>query len=469
MEGKHNGVYPEDMYLPRIIDQVLLQWSTSSDRKPLVLRGARQTGKSSSVREFGRRFDLFIELNLERHEDLSLVRSSRSADELLKALSAGLNIPRFPERTLLFLDEIQESPEAIHWLRFFREDHPELFVVAAGSLLEVRLEEKGFSFPVGRVTFRTQRPLSFLEFLRASGKDVLAHNLLEDLTAGRGIVPAFDAQAVSLLRDYLFVGGMPEAVVRWIDSDNPAAVHEVHSDLWQALGEDIQKYRSGIAVSDLEAAFDNLKHHYGLRFRYENFSPGYKSERMKTALGKLEAALLVSRVWPTSSLSLPLATRPRSAPKLLPLDVGLALHTTGTGFQALRSEPIERILDGRVAEIFVGQQLQAGAAGSAEPLHFWVSESARGNAETDYLAIGPRFPVPVEVKAGASGSLKSMHQFLWHAGLNLGLRLYAGPYADEYHEVQMSEGRLRYRLVSLPLYMAETVRQALEALTSDPP
>jgi len=451
-------------YFARQIDHVLAAWAVEADRKPLVLRGARQTGKSSSVRHLGRSFELFLELNLERYEDLALVRSCRSPADLLKALAARYNVETFPERTLLFLDEAQESPEAIQWLRFFREDYPQLSVVAAGSLLEVRLQERGFSFPVGRVTFRTLRPLSFREFLHAVGKDVLAASLRAGVIPGAEIAPALHAQALALLRDYLLTGGMPEAVARWVESGNPAAVRQVQADLVQAFAEDIQKYRSGVAVSDLEAAFENLPHHYGLRFRYENFAPSFKSQRMKDALGKLEAALLITRAWPTHSLDLPLAVRPRSAPKLLPLDVGMAVYTLGTGFQALATEPLERLLDGRLAEIFVGQQLLAGQMTATEPLFFWVSESAHANAETDFLVAGPGFPVPVEVKSGASGALKSLHQFLARSHRDLGIRLHAGPFADERHEVRMPEGPLKYRLLSLPLYLAEEVAPLLGGL-----
>ena len=426
-----------------------------------MLRGARQTGKSSSVRHLGRSFELFLELNLERFEDLALVRASRSPEDLLKALAARHNLAAFPERTLLFLDEVQESAEAIHWLRFFREDHPQLSVIAAGSLLEVRLQERGFSFPVGRVTFRTLRPLSFQEFLQALGKDVLARNLREGAVTEGGIAPPIHLQALDLLRDYLVTGGMPEAVARWVESGNPAAVRQVQADLIQAFAEDIQKYRSGVDVSDLEAAFENLPHHYGLRFRYENFAPGFKSQRMKDALSKLEAALLITRVWPSHSLDLPLAVRPRSAPKLLPLDIGLAVYSMGTGFQALATEPLERLLDGRLAEIFVGQQLLADQTAMTEPLFFWVSESANANAETDFLLPGPGYPVPVEVKSGASGSLKSLHQFLARARRGLGIRLHAGKSADEQLEVRMPEGPLKYRLLSLPLYLAGEVPSML--------
>jgi hypothetical protein len=433
----------------------------------MVLRGARQTGKSSSVREFGRSFDLFLELNLERHEDLALVRACRSAEDLLAALGARANLERFPERTLLFLDEIQEAAEAVGWLRFLHEDHPDLFVIAAGSLLEVRLEDRGLSFPVGRVTFRTLRPLSFREFLVAAGKAVLAQRLAEGIASEEGIAPVLHHQALALLRDYLMVGGMPEAVVRWLETGSVAAARQMHADLWQALAEDIQKYGRGGDTREIEAAFASLKHHYGLRFRYENFAPGFHTRPMKSALGKLEGALLVTRVWPTNSLRLPLEVRPRMAPKLLPLDVGLAGYSMGTGFQDLRTLPIDHVLEGRLAEMFAGQQLLTSLADVTQPLCFWVTESQTGNAETDFLVPGPRGPVPVEVKAGAAGALKSLHRFLYRAGLDLGVRLHSGPLGVERLSVQMADRRLEYRLLSLPLYLAEELPAALEALTAE--
>lgn len=443
------------MYLPRHIDAILLAWTRETDRKPLVLRGARQTGKTEAVRRLGEQFDLFLELNLERFEDLSLVRSCRSAGELLTALAARHNVPRFPPRTLLFLDEIQESPEAVAWLRFFREDHPQLFVIAAGSLLEVRLQERGFSFPVGRVTFRVLRPFTFFEFLGANEREVLAHHLGAAVSEDRSIPPALHEQACELLRDYLLVGGMPEAVARWAAERNPAVVRGVHRDLIQALAEDLQRFGDLREVGYLEAAFDNLRHHYGLRFRYENFAPGYRSQLMKNALAKLEAALLIHRALPTSSLALPLRERPRSAAKLLPLDTGLALYSMGSGFETVRGLPLAQILDGRIAEIFAGQQLLASAPGFPGELFFWVSESSHSNAEVDYLVPINGQPVPVEVKSAAAGSLKSLHQFLWRAGLSTGIRLHTGLPADERLKVQMPDGELAYRLLSLPVYLAE--------------
>ncbi len=447
------------MYFNRNIDSVLENWAQEEDRKPLILRGARQTGKSSSVREFGKNFELFIELNLDRHADLSLLRSCNSPRELLEALLIRHNLRQFPEQTLLFIDEVQESGRAVSWLRYFHEDHPELAVVAAGSFLEVRLQGKGCSFPVGRVSFRTLRPFTFFEFLRALGREVLVENLWKNQREERAPANAVHQQALELLREYLIVGGMPEAVHRWVKDKSMVGVRRVHADLTQALAEDMHKYRGARDLAYLEAAHENLKHHYGLRFKYENFAPGFRSQLMKTALGKLEGAMLISRVWPSSSITLPIKTRPKSAPKLLPLDIGMACAQMGSSYDSLHRLPLDRILDGRLAEIFVGLQLLASRSDFQEALHFWVSESSKGNAELDYLASYRGTLTPVEVKAGSSGSLKSLHQFLWRSASRFGVRFHAGPYQDQSNTIHMPEGKLTYRLLSLPLYLAETLSQ----------
>ncbi|MBI4704691.1 MAG: ATP-binding protein [Deltaproteobacteria bacterium] len=445
------------IYFARAIDAELLAWVNAPDRKPLVLRGARQTGKTAAVRQLGQQFDLFIELNLERYEDRRLVDACRSAGELLVALQVRHNVARCPPRTLLFLDEVQESTNAVQWLRFLYEDHPELAVVAAGSLMEVRLQERGFSFPVGRVTFRYLHPFSFGEFLAAVGKDVLGARLHDAAVSLCPLPASLHDESLALLRDYLLVGGMPEAVRRWALDRSPVAVRQVHADLVQAFAEDLHKYRGVRDLAYLEAAFDHLRHHYGRRFKYESFAPGFPSHQMKTALGRLEGAMVCRRIWPTSSVSLPLQIRARAAPKLLPLDVGLALASLAVPFLDLHLSRLDDLLDGRVAEIVVGSELLAGRVRTDEPILFWASESARGAAEIDYLAAGATGLLPVEVKAGAGGSLKSLHQFLWRSGLKAGVRLYSGPLADERLQVAMPGGTLCYRLVSLPLYLAAIV------------
>lgn len=445
------------MYLARDIDFVLTEWSETPSRKPLILRGARQTGKTASIRELGSRYELFLELNLERHDDLALVRDSKSPEELLLSLRARHNLSSFPDRTLLFFDEIQESAEAVRWLRFFYEDHPKLAVIAAGSLMEVRLQERGFSFPVGRVTFRTLRPLTFNEFLKSTGHDVLCAEMSSAARKLESLPTPLHDQAGELLSTYLQVGGMPEAVSRWLESGVTGSVRQVHRDLLESLAEDLQKYRHVRNVSYLEAAFENLRHHYGLRFKYENFAPGYRSQLMRSALGKLESAFVITRVRPTSSLAPPPVVRTRSAPKLLPLDTAFALTSMGFDVSELRRRPVDKILAGRVGEMFVGQELIAALGPHDGELYFWVNESSRSNAEVDFLLAVSGRVLPLEVKAAASGSLKSLHQFLWRAGLDEAVRLQSNRGADERHQVKMPGGALDYRLISLPLYMASHV------------
>ena len=445
-------------YAPRDIDAELIAWSSQPGRKPLVLRGARQVGKTASVRHLAQSFDHYVELNLERPADRRLVDTCASAAELLTALAIRLDLRALPPRTLLFVDEIQERPEAVAWLRFFYEDHPELAVVAAGSLMEVRLQERDFSFPVGRVTFRYLHPLTFLEFLSATGRRRLAEQLVESATTLTPVAAPLHDEARERLRDYLLVGGMPEAVVSWAQQGSPVDVRQVHGDLVQGFAEDLHKYAGVRDMAPLEAAFHGLRHHYGQRFKYEGFAPGFASRPMKTALGRLEGAMVVRQLLPTTSTRPPPVTRARAAHKLLPLDIGIALSDIGVPWSELRAAQLDRVLDGRVAEILVGQELVAGQTRRADPLHFWVSESSRGSAEVDYLLPQHGKLLPVEVKAGATGTLKSLHRFLQRADHRTGIRLYDGALRDDQNEVRMDGTELAYRLVSLPLYLAAALR-----------
>jgi len=438
------------MYVERPIDDELSAWADGADRRPLVLRGARQVGKTEAVRHLGTRFEAFLELNLERRPDLRLVEDSETPEDLLLALRVRNNLTSLPESTLLFLDEIQESAKAIEWLRFLREDHPRLAVVAAGSLMEVRHADRGFSFPVGRVTFRYLSPFSFFDFLRATDRDVL-REALESLR----IPPAVHEQGLRALRDYMLVGGMPAAVNAWVDTGDPSRARQIQTDLLQAFAEDIYRYRGVRSRDPIEAAFDALPHHHGSRFKYAGFAPDQSSVRMKAALEKLEGAMLVDVARPTSSYAPPYRQRPRSAPKLIPLDTALALAQAGTPFEELRRADPLAVLGGRAAEMLVGQQLRALRLRDREPLRFWTAESSRAYAEVDFI-VGD---VPVEVKAGAGGTLRSMHQFLASGGGRLGIRLDAGPPRDRQHRVRIPGfGEIDYRLVSLPLYLAETLR-----------
>lgn len=452
-------------YLARLIDPVLGAWYALPPRrrKPLILSGARQTGKSSSVRALGRRARGFVELNLERWADRELVRSCRGADDLLKALAVREDVARLPDDTLLFLDEVQEALGLIPWLRFLHEDEPRIAVIVAGSLLDVRLKEGGFSFPVGRVTFREMQPFSFFEFLEATRRATLRDEVRGAALAHTPLARPLHDEALARLGDYLLVGGMPEAVVRWREGGGVAVVREVHEDLLTSFAEDIPKYGRMRDPGPVEAAFAHAAAHYGKRFSYENFAPGYRSQPMKRALDKLESARVVRRVWPTDAMRPPAEAKPKSSPRLLPLDVGLGL---GLARAALDSpDPAGRVgwLNGPAAEVLVGNQLLCTRDARSRDLFFWVRQASRAQAETDYLVPSGQHMIPLEVKSGSSGSMKSMHQFLWRSGAPLGVRLYAGRWRDDRLKVRMPDGELSYRLLSLPLYLAEMVDEIVRS------
>lgn len=442
------------LYFTRQIDLVLSEWAADRPRKPLVLRGARQTGKTAAVRRLGEQFHTLVELNFERHADRSLASACRSADELVEALRVRHDVARFPESTLLFLDEIQEYPPAVGWLRFLYEDHADLAVVAAGSLLEMRLAERGFSFPVGRVTFREVGPFGLDEFMRATERSVLSDAVGASVQRLEPLAPPLHEAAVAAMREWLVVGGMPEAVAGWVRDRSVSAVRRVHGDLIQAFSEDIQKYRGVRDLAYIEAAFAAQSVHWGLRYKYENFAPGFRSALMKAAIDKLEAARIVRRVLPTTATTRPLVPKARAAAKLLPLDVGIALTVLGVPNTEIQQAPLEGLLAGRVAEIAAGQLLNAS--------RFWVREDAGGTAEVDYLVEAGGHVMPVEVKAGATGRLRSLHQYLSRAETQAGVRLHGGPLSDERHKVALPGGPLDYRLVSVPLYAAEWVAGLIE-------
>lgn len=451
--------HTRQMTFPRSADERLAAWFAHRRRKPLILRGARQTGKTTAVRRLGERAPLLVELNLERPDDLALVRRCRSAAELLERLETRANLAELPRNAILFLDEIQEYPEALKWLRFFFEDRPGLAVVAAGSLLEVRLRREALPFPVGRVEFLRLEPLTFLEFLRATDAARLADDLEQAFDDGGPVAESLHELAMDRFREFLLVGGLPEAVDVWQSSSSYSEVGMVHTALRQAYAEDLLKYRVGGTTRYLEVVLAGAPAHYGARFKVRQLAPGEKDKPVTEALDLLEQAMILFRVRPTASRSLPLVPRRRAAHKLLPLDIGLALSELGVRPEHLAGKPVESILDGRIAEAVVGIQLLASNPEGPRQLSFWTREGgARSNAQVDYLVPTAGGVVPVEVKAGASGSLKSMHQFLAGGEHDVGVRLSSARGGLEQLEVGLGDGRtLTYRLRSVPLYLAELV------------
>ena len=443
----------------------LLTWKRTPGRKPLVLRGARQTGKTTLVRKFAETFEIFVELNLEKDPIRKIFSEVTDIKDVVQSIEALSNKRVIPGKTLLFIDEIQNSVSAIKLLRFFHEEMPELHVMAAGSLLEVRMKTEGWSFPVGRVELLYLYPASFDEFIRARGEGVLLEALL-GMRAGQETPAPLHERLSALVLDYMIVGGMPEAVARFAAGGGFAAARDCQDALSSSFKEDFGKYSRATESECLKAAWDKIPFEAGNRINYARLAAGARrSNEMSRAFDTLHEAMLVERILPTTRMAPPLAAKPKTAPKAQLLDIGLCTHALRLTREHLREKLVSSDFSGGLSEALAGQELLAGDARHRGPLFFWTREEKGACAELDFLVESGDRLVPVEVKSGSHGSLKSLHQFLRRSGTDVGVRVYGGPLRIDHHRVNLPDGaELRYRLLSVPFYLAFKLRELCAAL-----
>ena len=440
----------------REFDNALKAWKNSKSRKPLVLRGARQVGKSTVVRRFGKTYSQFMEFNLDQASERRLFDSDLSSKEMVSALffekGARMNHPD----TLLFIDEIQNSDRATALLRYFKEEFPEYHVIAAGSMLEHYINDEKASFPVGRVEYRFMRPLSFFEFLGAIGENHACEELKKVPLA-----PYAHAKLSILFARYAMTGGMPEVVANWAERQDMSVVRDNLQALLTSYGDDARKYAHSrefglllqrvISMAPLEA---------GKRIVFEKFgNSNIRSREMGDALRTLERALLLELIYPTTAWEAPLVANQRKRPRLQFLDTGLMNHACNTTVHLLRGADISGVAEGRIAEHMVGQELEALNSTTPRSLCFWVRESNQSNAEIDYIFVHDGRPIPVEVKAGASGSLRSLHQFVDSSSCRLAVRFWSGP---PQIETQKTPAGSYYKLANLPHYLAGSLPSYLD-------
>ena len=459
----------------------LEQWLEAPRRKPLVIRGARQVGKSTLARLFceaaGRPL---VAVDLERQPELAAafgrVKEPRG---LLNLIEAAANATVAPG-TVLFLDEIQAAPEALATLRYFFEDMPEQPILAAGSLMEFTLAEKAFPMPVGRVSYLHMGPMTFTEFLRGCGQEGLARQLdaFEWPPAGGApeLDPALHGLALEALRLYLFVGGMPEAVREYAETGRLRAASAIHAGIVETYRDDFLKYAARRDVTRMLRVFNFAARQAGRKVKYSNVSEGEPSATIRRDIDLLAMARVVAKVTHSHCAGLPLqAHLQERAFKLIFLDVGLMNAICGLGWEALAGGGEDALVNaGAVAEQFVGQHLQHLLAERVNrELTYWLRAGRSNNAEVDYVAeFGGRI-VPIEVKAGRSGALKSLHQFVAEKNVELAVRLDARPPSLQTVEARIPQGRpgrggeqVRYRLLSLPLYLVERLPDVLRAVVA---
>lgn len=411
-------------YYRRIIDQKLLEWKDSPRRKPLLIRGARQVGKSSAVRQFGKCFKYFVEINLERKPSIrQLFTKDIDVKRTCEGISATLGIPILPGETLLFIDEIQVSQEAIMSLRYFKEDYPELHVIAAGSLLEFTLEELP-SFGVGRIRSLYMYPFSFDEFLLAQGKD-LTLDYKHKATSDSPVPEAVHNELVEQLKTFYLVGGMPAAVTEWIESKSYLECAHVHNDILDTYQDDFSKYKSRISPVLLRKVLRSVALQAGSKFVFRQVDSELHSTTIRDALHLLTLAGLIKPVVHTDGNGLPLGAEANdSYTKYLFLDLGLM--QTMLNIQAaevLLASEVDFVNKGAASEMFAGLELmKAHDCFQKAEMYYWQNLNRGANAEIDYLEAKEGKVLPIEVKASARGSMQSLWLFMRKKNLHHAIR-----------------------------------------------
>ena len=446
-------------------------WLNGVDRKPLVIRGARQIGKSTLVRLFAEQIQRpLAEVNLERYPELNTVFESMSPQQILNQLEALPNIPAIGATSMLFLDEIQAAPPAIAALRYFYEESRDIPIIAAGSLMEFALTEQRISIPVGRIQYLHMGPMTFTEYLEALGERKLKESI-ESYTFGVEIGPVVHTRLLELLRSYYFVGGMPGAVEVYAKSKKFSDVGPVHNSIIETYREDFQKYARSRNLIRMQHVLNFAARNVGVKIKYSNVLKDVHSSTIKQDIDLLTMARVISKVIHTHASGLPLqADLEEKAYKLLFLDVGLMNAISGVGWNTLsRFDDIQLINEGAIAEQFVGQHLLELLADSPNrELTYWLREGRSSNAEVDFVVALDGRIVPIEVKAGGRGSLRSLHQFVGEKRVPLAVRFDSNPPSIQTVNATIQAGdkasEVTYRLLSLPLYLVEKVADVMRTL-----
>ena len=440
--------------MQREIDQILKRWKDSKIRKPLLVRGARQVGKSFSTEGFGKaNFDNLVVVNFEESPEFIDCFMDYQPKAIIDRISILTNTTIKPQKSLLFLDEMQECPKAISALRYFYEKMPELHVIGAGSLIEFVLKSEGFRMPVGRIQSVFMYPMFFAEFLWALNEMRLLE-YIETIGVETKIEPIFSQKLEHLFRLYLLIGGMPEAVSAYLNQVSMNEIQQLQSGLIRSYHDDFSKYASTAKHKYLKEVFRNAPRVSCQRYKYSNVNPAIESRFLKDALELLCDAKCLSKISHASGAGVPLASseNPRKF-KISYLDIGLMQSSLDTRKATIQNRPILQINSGQIAEQFVAQELQSFADPySGSSLHFWARDAKSSSAEVDFLIEIDGTPIPVEVKAGSTGSLKSMRLFLKeYPKTPLGIRY-------SMHELTYNDN-----ILSIPLYMLGQTKRLLRS------
>lgn len=440
----------------QLIDN-LNEWSKHDNRKPLVLRGARQVGKTTLVDEFSKQYDCYIKLNLEQSADAKAFSISDNVDEIFQYICLQKKIIADKnERTLLFIDEIQNEPKAVGLLRYFYEEMPWLHIIAAGSRLQTLIKQR-ISFPVGRVEYLSLRPCSFLEFLNATGNEPLAEMIRQ-----LNVAPIYHDMLISLFNRYTLVGGMPEALAEYATHEDVTKLSPIYRSLLDGYNEDVEKYAKN--TNQVNVIRHLLTHGWaeaGQTITYNRFGgSNYTSKEVHEALEVLQKAFLLNLDYPVTTVKAPTIPALTRQPKLVWLDSGIMNFSVDIQTEYLQNHSLLDVWKGHAAEQIVAQELRIALDRNYRNEQFyWVRDKKGSTAEVDFVWQHNSSIVPIEVKSGTNAHLRSLHSFMDTAdSTNIAIRVWPGNYAID--DVTTPRGKT-FRLINLPFYYVGMIEKVL--------
>jgi predicted AAA+ superfamily ATPase len=433
------------MHLYRTILGDLKAWKIKKNRKPLVIRGARQVGKSTAVCHFAKQFPQSILLNFDHQKDKQLFAPHLDLPEIIDLLYHQFSCNK-KISTLIFLDEIQYSPHAVKLLRYFYEDYPNIYVIAAGSLLEVAIDPD-IHFPVGRVDFLSMHPLSFREYLIAKKKDNLLA-LIDDIPLPNHLHVLLQAE----FKEYMLIGGMPEVVAEYMESASLSNLTSLYEGLLKSFLDDVDKYASSDKQKNIiRHIFQTLPKTVGSRITFNAFAGShYRTDDVKASFSLLEKTFLLHLIRPSVDTQLPAMPHFGKSPKLHFLDTGLINHMLDIQSHYYYPEKLNALYSGMIAEHIIGQELRYMQKSIFQPLLFWIREKTQSSAEVDYLYRYKSSLYPIEVKSGKHGRLRSLQEFINRSEYNIGIRIWNKSISIETVNTKLGS---QYILLNLPFYL----------------
>lgn len=443
------------MNFKRHLSAQLIEWKKKANRKPLILRGARQVGKTTLIKEFAKTYKYQLYLNLEKKADSQYFEQTDDVKAIVESLLISNNIvTKYLHNALLFIDEIQEQPKAIQLLRYFYEELPELHVIAAGSLLEFALKDVQ-SFPVGRVEFLYLYPFNFIEYLQA-----INHQASLEQLKSIPIRPVAHKILLNLFNQYAIIGGMPEVVSAYNTSNSVSNLAPIYESIWSSYISDSEKYASNATAKNvIKHIMATAAYSVDQRIKFQNFGKSnYQSREVGEAMRNLHQAKIIQLIYPTTSTELPILPDLKKSPQLQFLDTGILNYILGISAQMLVLEDLSQSYKGAIIPHIITQELISIQSKKDELPHFWVREKKQASSEVDLVYAIDGKVVPIEIKSGSTGTLKSLHQFIERTNHPYAVRIYAGEF--DIHEAITPNG-VPYLLMNLPYYLGALIPEYL--------